>query len=268
MKEKQLRNQRGITLIALVVTIIVALILAIIVINFGIGENGIFRQTKTAKNRYINETEKEQVDLEELYSSMMVATSDGSKITISMEDLNTLIDKKVESKIQSMNVEIIPAGTIISYMGNNVPGGYLICNGTEYNIVEYSNLAEQIKTEFGSYNYFGGNGVTTFAVPDLRGEFLRGTGINSHDNQGDGSNVGEHQNGTKHLGLSYNKSSSCIQINLENDLSVSQQSTNYDSMTKRISWIQAYTQKGNGTAQIGPYTSRPTNTSVLYCIKY
>jgi hypothetical protein len=59
-----------------------------------------------------------------------------------------------------------------------------------------SNLAEFINTQFGSYNYFGGDGITTFAVPDLRGEFLRCTGTNSHANNGNGSSVGIHQNGT------------------------------------------------------------------------
>ena len=38
-----------------------------------------------------------------------------------------------------------------------------------------------------------GDGVTTFKVPNLLGEFLRGTGTNSYTNQGSGANVGVHQ---------------------------------------------------------------------------
>ena len=75
-----------------------------------------------------------------------------------------------------------PIGTIISYMGNNPPKDYLSCDGTVYNISDYQALADFINTEFGSYDFFGGDGTTTFAVPDLRGEFLRGTGTNSHTN--------------------------------------------------------------------------------------
>ena len=76
----------------------------------------------------------------------------------------------------------IPTGTVLSYMGTTAPKGYLICDGTEYNISNHTNLANFIKDQFGSYNYFGGDGTTTFKVPDLRGEFLRGSGTNSHSN--------------------------------------------------------------------------------------
>ena len=89
--------------------------------------------------------------------------------------------------------EETPVGNIIAFMGNNVPAHYLYCDGSTYNIADYPELAEHFTTEFGSVNYFGGDGTTTFAVPDLRGEFLRGTGENGHSGQGDGSNVGDHQ---------------------------------------------------------------------------
>ena len=52
-------------------------------------------------------------------------------------------------------------------MGNNIPKHYLLCDGTVYNITDYSELAKHIKDEFGVYNYFGGDGITTFAVPKL-----------------------------------------------------------------------------------------------------
>ncbi len=65
-----------------------------------------------------------------------------------------------------------PLGTIISYMGTTPPDNYLACDGSVYNITDYQELADHINTQFGSYDFFGGNGTTTFAVPDLRGEFL------------------------------------------------------------------------------------------------
>ena len=64
------------------------------------------------------------------------------------------------------NLEETPVGSIISYMGNNVPKHYLPCDGSIYNIADYPELALHIKNEFGTYNYFGGDGITTFAVPD------------------------------------------------------------------------------------------------------
>lgn len=60
-----------------------------------------------------------------------------------------------------------PIGSIITYLGTRAPKHYLLCDGSEYNIQEYGELANQIKDEFGSYNYFGGDGLNTFAVPDI-----------------------------------------------------------------------------------------------------
>ena len=58
-----------------------------------------------------------------------------------------------------------PIGTLIDHLGTNAPSGYLVCDGSTYNIVDEWELAEFIKDNFGVYNYFGGDGTTTFAVP-------------------------------------------------------------------------------------------------------
>ena len=160
-----------------------------------------------------------------------------------------------------------PIGTIISYMGNTAPKDYLICDGTEYEIVKYKDLAEHIKTEFGSYNYFGGDGTATFAVPDLRGEFLRGSGENSRDRQGSGANVGEHQDATEHQTFGTNKNGSIRFIPISNEPACS---TKSDSVSAELLQNMKYIQgQGDSTVQYNSYfTSRPTNTSVLYCIKY
>jgi hypothetical protein len=59
-----------------------------------------------------------------------------------------------------------PIGTINSYMGTVAPIGWLVCDGTVYNIADYPDLATHIASQFGSTNFFGGDGTTTFAVPD------------------------------------------------------------------------------------------------------
>ena len=154
-------------------------------------------------------------------------------------------------------------------MGNNAPDGYLKCDGTEYKINDYKNLAEQIKKEFGSYNYFGGDGTITFAVSNLQGEFLRGTGTNSHTNQGDGTNVGVHQNGTQiPYFFSYgieNASDAWISIP-----GIGTSISDTDTVSGNINRI-IFGQSGGRyiNGQTNTYFSiRPTNTSVLYCIKY
>lgn len=183
----------------------------------------------------------------------------------------TVIDP-VEYVNTTQGIEDTPVGHIIPYMGNNAPAHYLICDGTEYNITDYPYLAQHIKNEFGSVNYFGGNGEATFAVPDLRGEFLRGTGNNSHINQGSGDDVGIHQDATEHLNLhlnqykyitvpiDYNKNSNTIgQYNIDSNADIVHS-------TNAIPYVN--TASGSENYIPSHYTSRPTNTSVLYCIKY
>ena len=80
---------------------------------------------------------------------------------------NQIIIDPVEYINTTQGIEDAPIGHIISYMGNNAPKHYLICDGTEYNISDYPYLAQHFKNEYGSYNYFGGDGTTTFAVPEL-----------------------------------------------------------------------------------------------------
>jgi hypothetical protein len=60
---KMLKDKRGITLIALVITVIVLLILAGITINLTIGEDGIITKAKEAGDKYAQAAENEQTDL-------------------------------------------------------------------------------------------------------------------------------------------------------------------------------------------------------------
>lgn len=62
-------------------------------------------------------------------------------------------------------IQDVPVGTLINTEGPQNPTHYLLCDGTEYNIVDYRDLAEAIKKVYGSYSYFGGDGTNTFAVP-------------------------------------------------------------------------------------------------------
>lgn len=168
-----------------------------------------------------------------------------------------------------------PVGEIISYMGNTVPKNYLVCDGTEYNISEYQELANHFKKEFGQVNYFGGDGITTFAVPDLRGEFLRGTGNNSHVNtttgiyEGGGSAVGVHQNATVTVPIGVSYESGHDYVSVAHNAADWSGYANADTVSTATS-DNAYFQNTNkNTSKRSRHmTSRPTNTSVLYCIKY
>ena len=63
MKKRSLKEQKGITLIALVVTIVVLLILAGVSISMLSGENGIIRQAQEAKDKTKAEAIKERIQL-------------------------------------------------------------------------------------------------------------------------------------------------------------------------------------------------------------
>lgn len=68
-------------------------------------------------------------------------------------------------------VNHVPSGTIHTFAGTaaNVPAGYLLCDGGTISRTTYSRLFQAIGTTYGV-----GDGSTTFAIPDLRGEFIRG----------------------------------------------------------------------------------------------
>jgi microcystin-dependent protein len=61
-------------------------------------------------------------------------------------------------------------GSVVKFAGNFAPGGYIECNGQLLDIATYENLFSLIGTTY------GGDGITTFAVPDLRGRAVVGAG--------------------------------------------------------------------------------------------
>lgn len=103
----------------------------------------------------------------------------------------------------SHNAILFPAGVIVPFAGEveNIPHGWMLCDGSEISRAEYVNLYNAIGVCWGI-----GNGTTTFNIPDLRGMFLRGVSGNSgndadadrrivlNDNGGNtGNQVGSYQ---------------------------------------------------------------------------
>jgi hypothetical protein len=79
----------------------------------------------------------------------------------------------------------VPIGTILPFAGNKVPDGWLFCDGVSYPVADYQDLASVL----------GATGATsTFAVPDLRGRFLRG--VNDDALAGSGRDVENRKVGT------------------------------------------------------------------------
>ncbi|MBP3765976.1 MAG: tail fiber protein [Bacilli bacterium] len=162
------------------------------------------------------------------------------------------------AELKSTPASSIPVGTVISYTTSTVPEGYLECNGQEVSRTEYAALFEKIGTTYGA-----GDGSTTFKVPDLRGEFIRGAGTNSRTTQGSGAAVGTHQDGTVH-DFYFNNTGSVYGGGVNG-------STINTADKTQNSWTNSWHPSSGGVASGasgGRGTSRPTNTSLLFCIKY
>lgn len=65
--------------------------------------------------------------------------------------------------------ERVPAGAVQWFAAETPPTGWLECNGATVSRSTYPDLFNAIGTTYGA-----GNGSTTFKLPDLRGEFIRG----------------------------------------------------------------------------------------------
>ena len=63
----------------------------------------------------------------------------------------------------------VPAGSVFTFATTTVPSGYLECNGAAVSRSTYASLFSAISTTWGV-----GDGSSTFNLPDLRGQFVRG----------------------------------------------------------------------------------------------
>lgn len=66
---------------------------------------------------------------------------------------------------------ILPTGSVEMYAGqyDNIPTGWLLCDGTAISRTTYKDLFDVVGTQFGV-----GDGSTTFNLPDLQAKFPRG----------------------------------------------------------------------------------------------
>lgn len=207
-------------------------------------------------------------------SYFLMDSVDGGSQAVSATQLANALFSMIDLSELTIN-KGLPVGEIISYMGTIAPENYLICDGTEYLIEDYPDLTQHFLDNFGSVNYFGGDGETVFAVPDLRGEFLRGSGINGHINEGNGRDVGLHQGSTIIPRFEYFNNGSKGFFNVfgpkssgtNSMISPSREDFNLGSSSLNC-YIPDINNFSNDYEKTPFYTIRPTNTSVLYCIRY
>ena len=150
-----MKNRNGITLIALIITIVILIILAGVAINLTVGENGIFNKAKFAKEKYANEEYLEQEQLNEIYaylnkdSKLPENTKDtemGTQVKLPSEwysttptYISTEDGRTVTKEVKTASViavatgsgETVPVPTGFYYVGGNKATGVVISDSKE-----------------------------------------------------------------------------------------------------------------------------------------
>jgi microcystin-dependent protein len=134
-----------------------------------------------------------------------------------------------------------PAGAVIYHAANTPPTGFIKANGASLSTTTYANL-------FAAIGYtFGGSG-SSFNVPDLRGEFLRGW----DDSRGVDS------------GRSFG-SAQADELKAHTHTYI--KSNNSGGFSGHYGWYAAFASNIN-TSSTGGSETRPRNIALLACIKY
>jgi len=146
----------------------------------------------------------------------------------------------------------VPPGMVIPYAGATVPDGYLMANGDVISRADYSDLFGAIGTIYGA-----GDGISTFRLPELRGEFVRGwddgRGVDS------GRAMGSSQEATRHPYIFFANNFLLAPRSYQ-----PQYPDGVGSSVAR-SYPTASTHEGTNPQF---YTSRPQNTALMWCIKF
>jgi hypothetical protein len=168
-------------------------------------------------------------------------------------DMNDILVNSITDKKHDHQVDFEIASNISNYYGFKLNKLTFNNSGIIWRFKD--TLFKSLYLKLGFHKEFHFNNkfyhIPRFGFTGFGGEFLRGTGTNSHTNQGSGSNVGVHQDST------------AIDMNINNAsrVTISTPDSSYNTGEPRT-WYE--NQNLNDGVN---YTIRPTNTSVLYCIK-
>ena len=159
-------------------------------------------------------------------------------------------------------------GKVEFFSQSSAPTGYLKANGAAVSRTTYALLFAAIGTTFGI-----GDGSTTFNVPDIRGEFVRGwddsRGIDS------GRTLGSWQKGSLVAIDIQNAATETITVAGATTVAAGQVAGGYDAYDTSIySGVSLVGSTSAGTAtlpgnsEISSGVVRPRNVALLACIKY
>ena len=148
-----------------------------------------------------------------------------------------------------------PAGSVMSFASSTPPSGWVECDGSALSRTTYVALFTAIGTTYGT-----GDGSTTFNLPDLRGEFLRGwdngRGVDS------GRALGSWQDASKISSNIIRNTDQGLYIILSNTENTESHTLSTGQSHATLSSV------GNTNPARTIESLRPRNKSVMYCIKY
>jgi microcystin-dependent protein len=131
------------------------------------GSNTVFDDTASATDKVFTTTLSESfISSKDAVSSMLepdeLLISRGSSL------------KKISKENFWKSIHRTPVGTVVAYMGQTAPVGWLLCDGSEVLQTEFQALFTVIGYTFGASSNLVGIPGQTFKLPDLRGRFALG----------------------------------------------------------------------------------------------
>ena len=230
---KKIRRQNGITLIALVVTITVLIILATASINAVLGQNGIIKKAKQAKEMYSNSIAKDNEEMDRLLNEMAQYNEGGTTGDID-PTRNWDLDKVNKVTSEDNIVVPVPKGYTASTVTGekSVSSGFVIKEGNdgsktaginEFVWVPVSNISDiyDEANNAGQLWDFSGTTSTKRTYPTTQNDGNREpdvvTGADSGSNSTSGSEDDAESANLQQAGLSTSATASTFKTQLQNE---------------------------------------------------
>jgi microcystin-dependent protein len=168
---------------------------------------------------------------------------------------------KLAAAVQQL---LVPAGAVQAFAMNSAPTGWLAADGTAVSRSTYAALFSAIGTTYGA-----GDGSTTFALPDLRGYFVRGSGTNSDSTAAGtfGAKQAHAFESHRHFVMSNGSGVAITNGNQTMEMIGNQGANSYSYQLFGTASTTAQANTGL-TSSTGGTETRPANIAMLYCIKH
>lgn len=201
----------------------------------------------SAVNSNSNENVATSAAVKTAYDKGVEAKSAADNAQRSANDgINRANDANNNANTRQLKSELV--GEVAFFARSTPPSGWLKANGAAVSRTTYAALFDAIGTTFGV-----GDGRTTFNLPDLRGEFIRGLD--------DGRNI----DGGRGLGT--------VQVDAIKTHTITVPNSGFEGRVQG-SWFYAESGNGNNNQRENTITyngeneTRPRNVALLACIKY